>query len=95
MKTEMKSYDSSEFVRVLQEKSKGKSLPRCPYCDGLDFTTPEEMATIFIAKDFNGVQIGPTVPSAMIICKTCGHINFFALGVLGMLPSVKKEDKEA
>lgn len=88
------NYDSSEFISRLQEKTKGRLLPNCPFCGSADYYTPPEMANIFLTKDFNGLQIGPSVPSAMIICKTCGHIDFFAIGMLGMIPPKQEKSEE-
>ncbi len=89
-----KKYNSSDFIHKLKENTDGHSLPCCRYCGGSDYTTPAEMATIFVANNFNGLQIGPTVPCAMVICKKCGHVDFFAIGILGLLPEDGAKSKE-
>ena len=43
------------------------------------------MASILIGKDLESVSIGPTIPAGMVICQQCGHMDFFALGILGLL----------
>ena len=90
-----KKYDSKEFIQKLRERTGGMRLPCCPYCKETDYTTPPEMATILITNSFSGLQLGPTIPCAMVICKKCGHIDYFAIGALGMLPNPDTNKEEA
>ena len=32
-----------------------------------------------------GLDLGPSIPSGLIVCENCGHIELFALGSLGLL----------
>jgi len=36
---------------------------------------------------------GPGIPTAAAICKTCGFIAEYALGILGLLPGSEQERK--
>ena len=51
---------------------------------------PTIYAYIIIGKDLTGISLGPSIPSGVVVCTKCGHLEFFALGALGLLP--KKED---
>ena len=51
---------------------------------GLSLNNPL-FAAILIGEDMSSINIGPHIPSGMIICEYCGHIDFFALGVLGLV----------
>ena len=62
----------------------------CRFCGGQRFTSTDKLATILIGDDLNSISIGPSIPSGMIVCENCGHIEFFALGALGLLS--KKEE---
>lgn len=87
----MQLFDSKKFAEVLQEKCLNHNVRKCPFCGGSDFTTTKDFAAITIGSDHSKITLGPVIPSGMIICKKCGHIDFFALGALDLIPS--KEDK--
>ena len=80
----MKKYNPKDFITALNQKAPNKQLI-CPFCQGTQFTSTEDFASILIGKDLAGINIGPSIPSGMIICQKCGHIDFFALGALGLL----------
>ena len=40
---------------------------------------------ILIAEDTKNINLGPNIPAGMVICEKCGHIEFFAMGPLGLL----------
>ncbi len=85
----MSKYNSNEFIAALGKKTMGREIPNCPYCGGQKFTTTDKLASIIIGDDKKSLNLGPSIPSGMLICTNCGHIEFFALGSLGLL-----EDKE-
>ena len=87
----MNKYDSQKFVRNFTEKI--PQIPSCPYCHGEQFTTIEQCASIIIGNDVGQLNLGAQVPAGMIICKGCGHIEFFALGSYGMLGESDKNGK--
>ncbi len=82
----MKTYDSKDFVRVLTDKLKDHSVPRCPYCGGNHFSSTDKFATILLGDDFKSIELGQSIPAGILVCENCGHIEFFALGGLGLLP---------
>ena len=89
----MKEFDQNEFLQKLTPKLVGFRFQKCPYCGGERFTTTNEFASIVVSKSFEGLQIGNAIPAGMVICQNCGHIEFFALGALQMLPK-KEDDKD-
>ena len=78
----MKTYDPNQFIEALMKRINNHSMPKCPYCGGNNFTTTDSIATILISKETQNVTLGPFIPSGMVICQKCGHIEFFALGPL-------------
>lgn len=84
----MQKYEPQEFIDIVIDKLKqnGKQIPACPFCGGNNYTSTEDYSVVLIGKEMGNLEIGPCIPSGMLICKNCGHIDFFALGVLGMLP---------
>ena len=80
----MSTYNPEDFIKALALRMNNRGLPNCPYCGGQHFTTTDSLATIMINKE-DGINLGPYIPSGMAICKKCGHIEFFALKVLGLM----------
>ena len=81
----MSKYNPNEFIAALGKKMNGREIPNCPYCGGDKFTTTQNFATILIGYDTNNINLGPSIPAGMVICENCGHMEFFAMGPLGLL----------
>ena len=81
----MNKYNPQDFISALEKKRGTNIYPTCPYCGGNHFTSTDKFASILIGDDLGSVNIGPSIPAGMVICEKCGHIEFFALGVLGLL----------
>ena len=90
----MNKFDSNEFLSALDKRLKGKEIPVCPYCKGKKFTTVGQYANIVVNDGFEGLELGTTIPAGMIVCENCGHIEFFALGALGLLKGKDDNDEE-
>lgn len=90
----MNKYDPKKFIKEVSNKIENNKTIRCPYCGGLNFTSTEYIASIIIGQDMSGLSIGPTLPSGMLICENCGHIDFFALGPLGLLNNKAEDGNE-
>ena len=72
---ENKKYEPREFIEALSNQTKGHSTPPCPFCGTRKYTSTESVATILINTEVTGINIGPTIPSGMLICTNCGHIH--------------------
>ncbi len=84
-------YNATAFIAALKARMQSKTMPKCPFCGGNNFTTPEQVATIPVGVSFNGLSVGQTAPCAMIVCTKCGHVDYFALGMLELLPNDDKQ----
>lgn len=84
-------YDASAFIAALKERMQLREMPKCPICGGNNYTTPEQVATIPVGVSFKELSVGQTVPCAMVVCTRCGHVDCFALGILGLLPNDNKK----
>ena len=84
-------YDAAAFITALNAKMQSRPMPKCPFCGGSNYTTPEQVATVPVGLTFNGLSVGQTAPCAMIVCTKCGHVDYFALGMLGILPRIEKK----
>ena len=88
----MKKYNNQEFIDTVMKRIRKNAFPTCPYCGGNSFSTPEQFASIIAGNELPGINLGVSIPSGMVICKNCGHIEFFALGALGLLSKEGKTD---
>lgn len=82
----MKNYEPSKFIDALHKRIANKPI-KCPYCGGRKFTSTDSSAAILISKKVSGLSVSSVeayIPSGMLICENCGHVEFFALGVLGL-----------
>lgn len=94
MADENEVYNPNAFIEKLKSKINSK-FPHCPYCGCNIYTTPQELVTLPVGKQFRGMSLGQTAPCAMVVCTTCGHVDLFALGTLGLMPHEEKaEDKK-
>ncbi len=84
-------YHVSAFIAELNARMQSRPMPKCPFCGGSNYTTPEQVATIPVGYTFRGLSVGQTAPCAMVVCTKCGHVDYFALGMLGILPRANKE----
>ena len=87
----MSKYNPNDFIKALEQKMQERSIPNCPYCGGSKFTTTQNFATILIGEDTENISLGPNIPTGMIICENCGHMEFFAMGALGLLKGKESE----
>ena len=86
----MKTFESKQFLARMQERTKERGIPSCPFCGSQKFSTTSTVAKILMSESVDGITIGPNIPAGTIVCANCGHIEFFAIGVLGMLESAEK-----
>ncbi len=89
----MSKYNPDQFIEEISKKISNRTIV-CPYCGGVKFTTTDSMANILLNKDLGTLNIGPSMPCGMIICENCGHVEFFALGMLGLLKKREKTNDE-
>ena len=85
-----KSFNQTKFYEELKKRTKNK-FPNCQYCGGNSFTIPEEMSSIVLSKNIAELQLGLSMPAGMVVCTRCGHVEFFALGALGLIPREEGE----
>ena len=86
-----KKYNPQDFIDALKRKT-GPNIRQCPFCHGNRFTSTEQLASILIGDNIEHLSLGPSIPTGMIICQNCGHIDFFALGALGLLNKEESPD---
>ena len=88
----MNSYNPDMFISAITHKIGQDFI--CPYCKGKSFTTTEYFASILINKKISEINIGPSIPSGMLICRNCGHVDFFALAPLRLVQNVEVKNEQ-
>ena len=84
----MDKYNSNEFITKIQDKIADY---KCPICGNNHFTTPNSFGSISVQDSFSRINLGTSVPAGLLICDKCGHIDFIALGTLGLNPKNEGE----
>ena len=78
-----------KIAKSLEEKG---ALKPCARCGHPNFSLLDGFSTIPLSQEVsnNIVLGGPSVPCAVVACNNCGHLEFHALGALGLLPNQNK-----
>lgn len=45
-----------------------------------------------IGDDTKNISLGPNIPAGIVVCENCGHMEFFAMGSLGLLKTEEHDD---
>lgn len=83
-------YDPEEFKEKLNQRV-GRPLRPCPFCGKTTYSISSDYVSMFTQKEYKTLQLGNNIPCGVMFCDTCGHVDLFALGTLGML---KKQNTE-
>ena len=79
----------TQIVQRLQDKGATKPCSRCGHPK---FSLLDGFVNFPLAREVSNSVIvgGPNVPSAVVACENCGHLEFHALGAIGLLNEQKK-----
>lgn len=63
----------------------------CPICHQSRYTLLDGYFVDVIQDKYQGMQLGGRLlPSVMLVCNNCGHLESFSLGVLGLMEAEEK-----
>jgi len=66
--------------------------PQCEICGHNHWAVVEQAIPLQMTVPYGAFKISPSqIPSAGLICKKCGNLRLFALGVLDLLPKPEGE----
>lgn len=71
------SYEKS-LVATLDKKVR---TPNCRFCGANAYYSVDSRVTIY-TEDVGSNGRRKIIPAGALVCKQCGHIEFFALGIL-------------
>lgn len=58
----------------------------CPMCHQSKYSFVDGYTVDAVQKDYKNIRLGGRlIPSVMLVCNNCGHIDRFSLGVLGLI----------
>lgn len=79
----MSEDEKKQIAKALTEKI-GAIV--CPICHHSQYTLLDGYFVSSLQNGYKGIEIGGRVlPSVMIVCNHCGHLDGFSLGVLGLM----------
>lgn len=65
----------------------------CPICHQSKYTLLDGYFVDVIQDKYQSIQLGGRIlPSVMLVCNNCGHLESFSLGVLGLMESEEKNE---
>ena len=74
--------------QIADALSKRIGIIVCPMCHQSKYTLIDGFIGEQIQDDYKKIVLGRRmIPSVMLVCNQCGHIDKFALGVLGLMES--------
>lgn len=73
--------------KIIEELNKRAPNLKCPACENRKMILIDGFLNRPLQKEISGNFVigGPSVPTVVIACETCGHLMEFAAGVLGVL----------
>lgn len=80
-------FDQDTKKKIAQQIETKGALKPCARCGQQNFSLLDGFVSLPLTQEVstNVVIGGPSVPCVIIACSNCGHINFHALGALGLL----------
>lgn len=68
----------------------------CPICRHSQYTLLDGYFASSLQNGYKGIEMGGRVlPSVMIVCNHCGHLDNFSLGVLGLMENENTDTNES
>lgn len=68
----------------------------CPICHRSQYTLLDGYFASSLQNGYKGIEIGGRVlPSVIIVCNHCGHLDNFSLGVLGLMENENSGTNES
>ncbi len=81
----MKKYDSDLFYDQLVSRLQDNKFPPCRFCGCDKYATEVSYANILTDDRLGRASLDSSIPSGILICQNCGHMDFFVLGILDAL----------
>lgn len=79
----MNEESKKEIIAALNQRI-GKL--ECPICHHLEYTFLDGYFVDTVQDDYKAMRLGGRMlPSVVLVCNHCGHIDKFSLGVLGLM----------
>lgn len=67
----------------------------CPICHQSRYTLLDGYFASTVQKGYKGLELGGRVlPSVMLVCNNCGHLDNFSLGVLGLMDAEDNNENQ-
>lgn len=79
--------------QIASTLAKRTGIIACPICHQSKYTLLDGYFVDVIQDKYQGMQLGGRLlPSVMLVCNNCGHLESFSLGALGLMESEDKKE---
>ena len=78
--------DQAKKIEIINELNKRVQSFICPICHQAKYSFLDGYTVDPLQNNYKNLELGgKVIPSVMIVCNNCGHLDRFSLGVLGLL----------
>ena len=78
--------DQNRKTEIINELNKRVQSFICPICHQAKYSFIDGYTVDPLQSNYKNLDLGgKMIPSVMIVCNNCGHIDKFSLGILGLL----------
>jgi hypothetical protein len=84
-------FDQESKQKIAKEIEAKGALKPCGRCGHQNFSLLDGFVSLTLSQEVSNNLVigGPSVPCAVVACSNCGHIDFHAIGSLGLLNTKK------
>jgi ribosomal protein S27AE len=91
--TDLSPEQRERIIKALQDRGATRD---CPRCGNKSFAVLGGYFNHPLQFNLGGLQLGgPSIPTAVVACTTCGWLAEHALGALGLLPAEPPKSPDA
>lgn len=84
--------NKEEYLNIfLESLNKTGKAPNCRFCGSQEYAALDSRGMVLLDEQ-NKDTTKVTIPAGVIVCKKCGHIDLFALGIFSPTLMPKKVD---
>lgn len=87
--------DKETKRQIINALSKRVESFVCPMCHQSKYSFVDGYTVDAVQEDYKNIQLGGRlIPSVMLVCNNCGHIDRFSLGVLGLIDQSEQQQEK-
>lgn len=85
--------DEDKKKKIADELANRVGILECPICHQSRYTLIDGFFVDMLQEDYKVINlVGRKLPTILLVCNHCGHIDKFSLGVLGFMVEQKSPE---